>query len=183
MYPSNSLDYDPNGEAGGPNDLTGLVNGVNDAGLCGANDWRAPRLPELMGIADMGLPAPTDRLTGLVWRRFLEGASFDGDRCASKSLALSWVKTLTHARHEARDTGVAWRLPNVKELASLLLHKGLPHIDTQAFPGGKNDMLWSSSSFPTDPTPRCVDFIGGHTFACSQGLLIDYAASRLVRDQ
>jgi hypothetical protein len=24
----------------------------------------------------------------------------------------------------------------------------------------KNDMLWSSSSFPTDPTPGCVDFIG-----------------------
>jgi hypothetical protein len=122
-----------------------------------------------------------DRLTGLTWRRCVEGSAFDGERCTGNPLVMTWMDTLAHALEQARDTGVAWRLPNVKELASLLDHEGLPHIDVKAFPGSANDLLWTSSSFPTDPTPRCVDFVDGTTFACSQGS--GGFASRLVRDR
>jgi hypothetical protein len=257
-YTFYSPDYDPDGEYGGPNDLTGFLNSVNAAGLCGAHDWRLPTPTELMGIVDMAVITPpavdqrfmpntmansywgagsvldsgfgeqlawgsdfafglgditaqfraqprpvrlvhggelggqrfvvlpdeqevTDRLTGLTWRRCLEGTSFDGQGCAGKHLSLPWLKTLAHARQQARDTGVAWRLPNVKELASLLGYQRLPYIDTKAFPGAKNDILWTSSSFPTDPTPRCVSFPDGITFACSQGK--GGLSSRLVRDR
>jgi hypothetical protein len=82
---------------------------------------------------------------------------------------------------QAHDTGVAWRPPNVKELSSLLDHERLPHINVKAFPGAQVDVLWTSSSFPTDPTPRCVDFLNGITFACSQGGAT--FGSRLVRDR
>ena len=123
----------------------------------------------------------TDRLTGLTWRRCVEGLAFDGAKCAGKPLGLSWTATLAHALEVARDTGVAWRLPNVKELASLIDHEHLVHIDTHAFPGARNDNLWTSSSFPTDPTPRCINFGNGITYACSQ--VEAGGRSRLVRDR
>ena len=85
-----------------------------------------------------------------------------------------------HAQQQAHDTGVAWRVPNVKELASLLDHERLPHIDTQAFPGADDDVMRTSSSFPTDPTPRCVNFVNGITFSCGG---IGRSISRLVRDR
>lgn len=256
MYTFYTPQYDPEGDYGGPNDLTGFLNSVNEVGLCGAHDWRLPKPTELMGIVDMGViplppvderffpntaanfywgagvargfqletelawgsdfffglgdisaqfrssPRPVrlvrdgefsgkrfvvspdgqeviDRLTRLTWRRCVEGASFNGAQCAGTPLTLSWLDTLEHALQQAHDNGVAWRLPNVKELASLLNHERLPHINAKAFPGAMNDVLWTSSSFPTDPTPRCVDLPNGITFACSQGT--GGFGSRLVR--
>jgi hypothetical protein len=249
--------YDPVGEFGGPNDVTGYVKGVNAKGLCGLNDWRLPTPSELMGIAAMGVtdgPAidlrfmpntadsfywaagtvrdeffakqlgwgadfafglgdisgqfrdgarsvrlvhggatkgrrfvisgdqqeVADRATGLTWRRCVEGESVSGDACTGAALEVSWMDALARAQQQAHDTGVAWRLPNVKELSSLLDNSGLPHIDVKAFPGGDGFVLWTSSSFPTDPTPRCVDFDAGGTGSCSQGS--DTQALRLVRD-
>jgi hypothetical protein len=261
LYTFYSPEYDPDGDYGGPKDVTGYLNSVNEAGLCGAHDWRLPKPTELMGIVDMSvIPQPpvdaryfpntaanfywgtgkalgwqledelawgssfffglgdvdtqfrasprpvrlvrdgqlsgqrfvispdgqevSDRLTGLTWRRCLEGSSFDGTKCAGKPLVLGWTGTLAHALQQAHDTGVAWRLPNVKELASLLDHEHLPHIDTKAFPGARNDVLLTSSSFPTDPTPRCVDFVNGITFSCgSGGEGGGRGGSRLVRDR
>jgi len=257
MYTFYSPEFDPEGKYGGPHDLTGFLNSVNEAGLCGAHDWRLPTPTELQGIVDMGLVSlppvderffpntqsfywgagvvlgsplakelawgtdfffglgdisaqfrsgggavrlvndgalngkrfvvspdgqeVTDRLSRLTWRRCVEGSTFDGAGCTGQPLSLTWMDTLAHALDQARDTGVAWRLPNVKELASLLLHDSLPHIDIEAFPGASNDILWTSSSFPTDPTPRCVDFPDGITFSCSQGG--GEFGSRLVRDR
>lgn len=123
----------------------------------------------------------TDRHTGLVWRRCVEGMTFDGHDCVGKPLSLTWVDTLAHARKQARQTGVDWRLPNVKELASLLDHERHMYIDTKIFPGGQKSYLWSSSSFPADPTPRCLDFPDGLMFACSQGGNV--FGARLVRDR
>jgi hypothetical protein len=258
MYTFFSPEYDPDGKYGGPHDLTGFLDSVNAAGLCGAHDWRLPKPIELQGIVDMAAPdlsavdarffpntaanfywaagvvrgtplakelawgsdfafglgditsqfresprpvrlvrggglagkryiiSPdgqevTDRLSALVWRRCAEGQAFDGARCAGTRLVVSWTETLANALEQAQETGVPWRLPNVKEQASLLDHEKLPHIDVQAFPGGNDDYVWTSSSFPTDPTPRCVDFPDGMTFACSQGA--NAFGSRLVRDR
>ncbi len=258
QYSFYSPDYDPDGQYGSPTDLTGYLNSVNQAGLCGAHDWRVPAPTELIGIVDMGVtmlppvderffpntPANfhwgagqalgyqlekelawgsdfffglgdispqfrsgarpvrlvrdggarskrfmvspdqqevTDKRTGLTWRRCIEGKTFDGAHCTGNALDLNWTGVLAHALQQARDTGVAWRLPNLKELASLLDHEHVPHIDTHAFPGARSDVLWTSSSFPTDPTPRCVDFINGITFACSAGIGGRFD-SRLVRD-
>lgn len=252
LYTFFSRRYDPDGQFGGPHDVTGFLKSVNEAGLCGAHDWRLPTPEELQGIIDMGVVSSPpidgrffpntasnvywaagvvrgtplakelawgnsfgdvtsqfrespravrlvrdgvlareryvvssdgqeviDRQSGLTWRRCVEGTSFDGTRCAGKALETSWVDALANALDQARKTGVHWRLPNVKELASLLDHDGLPHVDVAAFPGAADDNLWPSSSFPTDPTPRCVDFADGLTFGCSQGA--NRFGSRLVR--
>jgi hypothetical protein len=59
MYTFYTPAYDPVGEYGGPNDLTGFLNSVNEAGLCAAHDWRLPTPAELVGIVDMGvIPVP-----------------------------------------------------------------------------------------------------------------------------
>ena len=256
-YTFYSPDYDPDGQYGSPTDLTGFVNEVNSAGLCGARDWRLPLPTELMGLADMSLvslPAIDDRFfpntqpnfywgagqalgfklekelawgsdffaglggigaqfrsgarpvrlvrggqqggkrfvispdqqevtdshTNLTWRRCVEGSTFNGERCQGAPLAQPWGDTLTHARRQARQTGVAWRLPNVKELASLLDHEHRLHIDIEAFPGANTDVLWTSSSFPTDPTPRCVSFPDGADFSC---VAWGTFGARLVRDR
>jgi hypothetical protein len=258
VYTFYSPEYDPDGQYGSPTDLTGFLEGVQQAGLCGTQAWRLPTPAELMGIADMSVVIPpaidlrffpntqanfywgagqalgyqlenerawasdfffslggigvqfrsgpryvrlvhgseptgkryvvspdeqevTDRRTGLTWRRCVEGASFDGAVCRGAPLALPWIDTLAHARRQARQTGVAWRLPNVKEMASLLDHEQRLHIDINAFPGANHDVLWTSSSFPTDPTPRCVNFQDGTDFACSQG--VGGFRARLVRDR
>jgi hypothetical protein len=251
-------EYDPDGQYGGDNDMTGYLRSVNEAGLCGAHDWRLPKPTELMGIVDMSLVTlppiderffpntaasfhwgdgqvlgwqlekqlawgshfffelgdinpqfrsgsaavrlvrggelsakrfvvspdgqeVTDRLSSLTWRRCVEGQTFDGARCTGQRLGLDWIETLAHAQKQAHDTGVPWRLANVKELASLLDHAHFPHVNEKFFPGAQADVLWTSSSFPTDPTPRCVDFPNGITFACSQGGGGGFGA-RLVRD-
>ena len=122
----------------------------------------------------------SDRATRLTWRRCVEGLSFDGEHCSGQRFDLTWTKALAHARHHALHTGVAWRLPNLKELASLLDHRGLPHIDIAAFPDADADVLWTSSSTQADTTPRCVGFRDGLTFFCSQGS--NTFGSRLVRD-
>jgi hypothetical protein len=121
-----------------------------------------------------------DRQTGLAWRRCVEGAAIVDEACAGRARALSWIDALAHAQRQAHRTGVSWRLPNVKELASLLDHGQYPYIDVQAFPGAASEILWSSSSFPADPTPRCVSFPDGLSFSCSQGSNV--LALRLVRD-
>jgi hypothetical protein len=121
-----------------------------------------------------------DRLTGLTWRRCVEGEAIVGDACSGSALMLPWTDALGRAKQQAHRTGVAWRLPNVKELASLLEHDRNPYIDLQAFPGAASDILWSSSSSPADPTVICVSFPDGISFSCSQGSGVQ--ALRLVRD-
>jgi hypothetical protein len=61
--------------------------------------------------------------------------------------------------------GTGWRLPNVKELASLLdrsLAAG-PMLDATAFPGSPNNAYWSSTPDAAAPTMTgwTVDFSNG----------------------
>jgi hypothetical protein len=257
-YTFYSPEYDPDGQYGSPTDLTGFLNSVNEAGLCGAHDWRLPTPTELLGIIDMGaLTFPhveqryfpftwsshywgagtvlgrrenentawstsyllteeigthyrsdpwhvqlvrdgqpdrkrfvissdqqevTDRWSGLTWRRCVEGTSFDGRQCSGTPLPLPWTDALAHAQEQAHDTGVAWRLPNLKELASLLDFEHLPRLKPHFFPDAKGTtVLWTSSSRADNPAPRCVDFYNGMTSTCPLGN--GPVESRLVRDK
>ncbi len=88
-----------------------------------------------------------DRHTGLVWRRCVEGRSWVDSACAGTDLPLSWPEALAHADEVARATGVAWRLPNAKELASLVdFTQYGPALDRRAFPPDSGyRLIWSSS--------------------------------------
>ena len=88
----------------------------------------------------------TDSATGLIWRRCAEGMVFSLGACTGTASTFTHELALTRARTEAIATGVAWRLPNVKELSSIT-DKSLskPAIDATAFPATPADVFWSSS--------------------------------------
>ena len=88
----------------------------------------------------------TDGKTGLIWRRCAEGMTAMVSGCTGTASTYTHESALTRARDQAASTSVAWRLPNVKELASIAdRSKSNPAIDGVAFPDTPVNAFWSSS--------------------------------------
>lgn len=88
----------------------------------------------------------TDNQTNLIWRRCAEGMNWDGATCAGVASAFTHEEALQLAATQAVSTGVAWRLPNIKELSSITdRNLTYPAIDTVAFPSTPANWFWSSS--------------------------------------
>lgn len=128
----------------------------------------------------------TDTRTGLIWRRCVEGMTWNGTACTGPALFGMWDAALHRADAEASRTGVAWRLPNVKELASLVnrtaaeLTPETLAIDPLAFPATPNFHAWSSSPSATDAFYAwSVNFYYGSVYFT---YLEDNGVVRLVRD-
>jgi len=89
----------------------------------------------------------SDARTGLVWRRCSAGQTFSGVSCTGTAGFFTHEQALTYARAQ---TG--WRLPNVKELSSIVdIDRRDPSIDPVAFPGSPRSIFWSSSPLPGTP--------------------------------
>lgn len=85
----------------------------------------------------------TDTATGLVWRRCSEGQTWNSTTttCTGTAATYTHEGALTQAKNQ---TG--WRLPNVKELSSLVsLDRFNPAIDMAAFPSTVSNLYWTSS--------------------------------------
>lgn len=88
----------------------------------------------------------TDTATGLIWARCSDGQTWYGSRCAGTAASLSWVDALALARNTAAADGLPWRLPNAKELATLVADDRInPAIDTQFFPDTSRNAYWTST--------------------------------------
>ncbi len=93
----------------------------------------------------------TDTKTGLIWRRCAEGMTASGGTCTGTASTFTHEAALTRASTQATATGVAWRLPNVKELSSITDKSRInPAIDTVAFPATPANWFWSSSPYVFD---------------------------------
>ena len=95
----------------------------------------------------------TDNTTGLVWRRCAEGMSWSEGTCNGDA-------TL-YTQEAALQLGInGWRLPNIKELASIVdLSKVNPAIDPSSFPNTPTSTdFWSSS--PNVRDSRNAWFVG-----------------------
>ncbi len=90
----------------------------------------------------------TDTRTGLIWRRCAEGMTFKGNTCTGSRTTYTHEQALQRATREATRTGLDWRLPNVKELSSLVdRSRSGPAIDAKAFPATPSEWFWSSSPY------------------------------------
>ncbi len=83
----------------------------------------------------------TDKKTKLIWKRCVQGLS--GNNCSEgTAINVNWEQALQEA-----DNNSDWRLPNIKELQSIVEKQcANPALNTQIFPGdstGSN--VWSSS--------------------------------------
>ena len=132
-------------------------------------------LADLNGAADrqarftINSDTVIDGDTGLTWRRCFEGMG--GADCAGgEPLRLTWPKALHHiqAVNAEGRYGAAkdWRLPNVKELYSLVEPSCAdPAIDLSIFPRAPAERAWTSTPYRLyHHYSWLVDFGDGSTF-------------------
>ena len=109
----------------------------------------------------------TDNLTGLVWKRCLEGVS--GLDCnIGAPIGLNWEQALQHAAN-ASFAGISdWRFPNIKELASIVEQQCFePAINLAVFPAQPTSLVWSSSPDAEEVNAWFVNFGNGNTGSIS----------------
>ena len=126
----------------------------------------------------------TDTVSGLMWAQCAEGLS--GSACTvGMATTLTWEAALIRAR----DSGLAgytdWRLPNIKELSSIVEERcGIPAINLAVFPAPDPSTLtgsfWSASGVASSPQfAWSVRFLDGFTAASIRDF--HYERVRLVR--
>jgi len=102
-------------------------------------------------FTDNGDGTVKDNMTGLIWLKDVNCLRYD---VWFNALTLS--RTLASGSCGLTDGSVAgdWRLPNRKELESLLdLGTSYPALPLgHPFPGFQNDIYWSSTTFAPDPS-------------------------------
>ena len=92
----------------------------------------------------------TDTRTGLMWKQCAEGLT--GTNCQIGSAqTFTWANALAHAEASTFANYTDWRLPNVKELRSLVEECRLsPSINTNRFPNTPGGHFWSGSPRASD---------------------------------
>jgi hypothetical protein len=94
-----------------------------------------------------------DQRTHLVWRRCAEGRGWSGTTCTGPgTVFLEGTDATDHALAEAARTGKPWRVPNVKELSSLVdMHRNYPPIDPDIFPAFEVDSYHTGTFWMQNP--------------------------------
>ena len=100
-----------------------------------------------------------DEATGLTWTKCSIGQLWEGnapedgadDSCSGTALAYNWKGALDIAQtaNDVNYLGASdWRVPNVKDLGSLLENAcSSPPINTSMFPSTANANYWTSSPY------------------------------------
>lgn len=127
----------------------------------------------------------TDQQTGLMWKQCSEGPT-NSDCTIPDAVVFNWQQALQQAETVNATGGFAgfndWRLPNIKELSSLVETQCyLPSINLTLFPGTPVARHWSSSLKSSSDGVFFADFDdGGVGFAGNNRESTYYI--RLVRD-
>ena len=99
---------------------------------------------------DNGDDTVTDLASGLMWKKCSEGQS--GESCAGSHRRMTWGDAMQQIADANTGDGFAgyhdWRLPNVKELRSLVDEGSFePAIAIEYFPRTPSENYWSSTPF------------------------------------
>ncbi len=117
----------------------------------------------------------SDNITNLIWKRCIEGQS--STNCsAGTAINATWVEALQHVAAVNSDAIAGtqvyqhlgysdWRLPNVKELASLVdLRCTLPAVDKTLFPNlPVSAHHWTSTPSANNNMAWSIEFTHGQT--------------------
>ncbi|MBI3146887.1 MAG: DUF1566 domain-containing protein [Betaproteobacteria bacterium] len=100
---------------------------------------------------DHGNGTVTHNKTGLMWKRCAEAASelWDGSTCTGSAATYTWAAALTKAKDSSFAGYSDWRLPNKKELESIVETCGYnPAINTTFFPNTPTSFyFWTATSY------------------------------------
>lgn len=130
--------------------------------------------------ADSGKAWVTDPKTGLQWARCAIGQTWSNGACQGAATALAWQSAAGQAAANTPDGKAGWRLPNVRELLSLVdfSQAGLA-IDAARFPNTAAMAYWSDTAAAmTSGSGWQVDFFTGASMVKPR---TGTAAVRLVR--
>ena len=87
-----------------------------------------------------------DNKTALTWMRCALGHTWSNGTCTGSVKKYSWKNALQAADSAVFAANTDWRLPNQKELQSLVENRCYsPAINLTVFPNTTNDWFWSSS--------------------------------------
>lgn len=91
-----------------------------------------------------------DRSTGLMWQKCAVGFTWVNGTCTSDPSAnpdgVNWQQALQLASDYSEDGYTDWRLPNIKELNSIVDRScWSPAINSEVFAGTPAAMFWTSS--------------------------------------
>lgn len=134
---------------------------------------------------DHGNGTVTHSKTGLMWKKCAEGQTLSPQNasCAGSPAYYDWQSALKHAA-AVNVHGYAgyndWRVPNVKELISLIEEKCHdPAINLKVFSTAPSEWFWSASGLADDSEfAYTVSFKDGDD---GRSLKIQSSAVRLVR--
>ncbi len=129
---------------------------------------------------DNGDGTVQDKSTGLIWMRCALGQTWDGITCAGSAVTYTWQQALQQADGYTFAASSAWRVPNVKELASILENACyFPAINLVVFPQTAPKRFWTASIYADESANSWfVDFDFGFSYNGSKG---DNRYVRLVR--
>jgi hypothetical protein len=113
---------------------------------------------------DAGDGTVTHLRTGLKWKRCAEGQTWNGSTCTGPASNLSWQYALFAARASSFAGYTDWRLPNAKELESILEGKCYdPSVNASIFPNTPASNFWSASTVAKyQGSAWTVDFARGY---------------------
>lgn len=105
----------------------------------------------------------TDNKTGLVWMRCPLGQSLTGSSCNGTATNYTWEDAIIAASGNTFAGNSDWRLPNIKELASIGEQACYgPAVNEVVFSGTPLNWFWSSSPVvDDDPKAWTFDFNNG----------------------
>ncbi len=97
---------------------------------------------------DNGNGTVTDRQTNLIWMRCALGQIWDGSTCTGSAQQYTWQAALQAAESYIFAGSSTWRVPNVKQLASIMeLACHDPAINLNIFP--QTPAGWYRTASPT----------------------------------
>lgn len=122
----------------------------------------------------------TDTRNGLMWKVCVEGQVWSAGVCSGVPLTFTWANALAHAEGHSFAIRTDWRLPNIKELRSLVEEcRPNPAINDTIFPSTPSSNVWSGSPYANDSSYAwLVDFNVGSAGNLSRSFAFQV---RLVR--